>query len=747
MTGAKRKFIILVTFLVLSGFLCLLFPLVESESLHQKEYSPSQFSLETFNKNMNVTTFASPDGSKDTLSHFLTHAQESIYVEIYGIDNPYILDILHEIHTSNPTIDMKFLLGYNSLDYYSSNDYVANNLTLLGYPVKWTSDSEFTYAHQKFVIIDNKTTIVHSGNWAKTSFPEDGMDANREWSIAMTDTDVTDYYRSVFDYDWGNGVDYNAGTDGTGTAPSYIETSSTYPRPFASPGHFSGPMNVTPIVGPDTGIQGILYCINAAQVTLDIQIPYFTNYLDGGSVDTIVNAIIAAKERGVTVRVISEEDYDYLEIASLFKNNSIPIVWQDTRWCAANHNKGIIVDGRIVLISSINFGDNSIENNREVGVIIEHEGVAQWYLEVFDYDWGMADFSNIGDVNVYWDPNIPNSSTLINVTVFGHELYDSGITGVYLSVKIDDGIWTNYSIIANDYESAEGDPENYFYVLPAQADTTNITVKAYVFVGGSGYVSDPIVIRVRDSIPAVLPPTTFTTPTIIILPPPIDLVEIISNLIPIAFGGVLVVIAGYAAQATVNKAKTFRELFGGYQPLLTTEQLSVRSDFLEPTISKVELSLQGQLSFLGIGIASALSIYVGECIRRKQDDYRNKIMERRISEIDFINQIHQKLGFVAEYLAKYDWADVAKKFGDFKEGMSANEVYQKINSLDTTLCDTIWKNLRIIELPDTKESPPAIKSLREDVEEKFKPKSYNIELQLYDENPDKFEESKEHLKK
>ena len=79
--------------------------------------------------------------------------------------------------------------------------------------------------------------------------------------------------------------------------------------------------------------------------------------------------------------------------------------------------------------------------------------------------------------------------------------------------------------------------------------------------------------------------------------------------------------------------------------------------------------------------------------------------------------------------------------------MSANEVYQKINSLDTTLCDTIWKNLRIIELPDTKESPPAIKSLREDVEEKFKPKSYNIELQLDDENPDKFEESKEQLKK
>ncbi|MFW9850274.1 MAG: phosphatidylserine/phosphatidylglycerophosphate/cardiolipin synthase family protein, partial [Candidatus Thorarchaeota archaeon] len=420
---------------------------------------------QTFEKNMNVTTFVSPDGSTDELWHFLNSATDSIYVEIYGINNPNILDLIHQLHDTKPSLEMKFLLGEGSLGYTSQNDYVANNLTELGYEVKWTSDVDFTYAHQKFIIIDNDTTIVHSGNWAKTSFPESDGKANREWSIAMTDTDVTAYYRSVFDGDWNNGTFYDAGTDGTGTALTYTYSTSTYPRPFATPGIFSGSMKVTPIFSHDTSLEGILYCINAAQATLDIQIPYFTNVGDAGAVDQILSAILAAKERGVTVRVISEEAYDWELVEAMFLEHDIPIVWQDTRWFTANHNKGIIVDGRIVLVSSINYSDGSITENREAGVIIEHEGIAQWYQDVYDYDWGIAGGDSLDDVNVYWEPNIPTSSSTINVTVYGHELYND-IDEVELDVKIDDGTWSNNTITANVYDSAEEDPENYFYVIP-----------------------------------------------------------------------------------------------------------------------------------------------------------------------------------------------------------------------------------------------------------------------------------------
>ncbi len=466
----------------------------------QTSFTPADFAWETFSRDMNVTTFVSPDGSRDEIWHLLQSAQDSIYVEIYGINNPYILDLIHELHDSKPMLEMKFLLGWNSLGYYSPNDYVANNLTELGYPVRWTNDTEFTYAHQKFFIIDNITTVVHSGNWAKTSFPEDGKKANREWSIAMTDLVITEYYRSVFDYDWGNGIDYDPVIHGTGEPLVYTEASSTYHRPFNESGHFSGTMNVTPIVSPETSLQGILYCIDSAKVTLDIQIPYFTSYGDAGAVDDVVDAIIAAKERGVTVRVITEEGQkDNDAVAADLMAYDIPVIWQDERWFTAQHNKGIIVDGRMVLISRINYSDGSITANREAGVIILHEGIAQWYQEIYDFDWGLGDCDVMEEVNLYWEPNIPKDDAIINVTVYTQKLY-SDVTEVKLGVRIAEGGWINHTITANVFPSAEGQYENYYHEIAAQPNFTNISVQAFVEALGVWHTGVEMQIRVLNEI-------------------------------------------------------------------------------------------------------------------------------------------------------------------------------------------------------------------------------------------------------
>ncbi len=51
------------------------------------------------------------------------------------------------------------------------------------------------------------------------------------------------------------------------------------------------------------------------------------------------------------------------------------------------HNKGMIVDGGYVLISSINWNYNSPNNNREAGLIIQSIEAAEYYTAVFAYDW------------------------------------------------------------------------------------------------------------------------------------------------------------------------------------------------------------------------------------------------------------------------------------------------------------------------------------------------------------------------
>ncbi len=51
------------------------------------------------------------------------------------------------------------------------------------------------------------------------------------------------------------------------------------------------------------------------------------------------------------------------------------------------HNKGVVVDDKRVLVSSINWSYNSPANNREVGVIIDHPQIASYFADIFTFDW------------------------------------------------------------------------------------------------------------------------------------------------------------------------------------------------------------------------------------------------------------------------------------------------------------------------------------------------------------------------
>ena len=513
-----------------------------------ERFEPAAFTLQTFSRNMNVTTFVGPDYSNETLTHFLRSATESIYVEIYQFTSPGILGLIHEIYNDNPSMDIRVMISERVVSLGDYNTYTMWNLTQLGIPVRWTSDT-FTFSHQKFVIIDNDTTIVQAGNWARPSFPlnewepgssggfiEKNYEGNREFNIAMTDEVVTQYYRDVFDYDWSIGSDYNEGVDGTGTILDWGALNKAYyPRVFDYAGEFSGQMNVTPFVSPDTSLEAMLWVINSAQATLDIQIPYVSNSSD--VVDEVLDAIVAAKHRGVTVRIIMEDGRnDNEDVALAFAEENIPVIWMDGRFFSAIHNKAFIADGRIILLSSINWSEESISENREAGVVIEHDGVAGWYQEVFDYDWGIADYDAPDYVNVGWTPNIPTSSSQINVSVLAHEYGDiDDIDEVKLGVKINDGVWTNYTITDNFYLSHERLNQSFYHIIAPQSDGTNITVKAYVYSLSEWSSGLEMVIPVRDSIGSIITTTTTTTTT-----PP----DALAELIPFIAMAIVAIIAG-----------------------------------------------------------------------------------------------------------------------------------------------------------------------------------------------------------
>ena len=61
----------------------------------------------------------------------------------------------------------------------------------------------------------------------------------------------------------------------------------------------------------------------------------------------------------------------------------------DSLGLAKVHNKGLVVDGKKVLITSLNWNAHSIYN-REAGVIIDNSAIASFYDQVFLYDWNAS---------------------------------------------------------------------------------------------------------------------------------------------------------------------------------------------------------------------------------------------------------------------------------------------------------------------------------------------------------------------
>ncbi len=165
------------------------------------------------------------------------------------------------------------------------------------------------------------------------------------------------------------------------------------------PGFFTG-ATVFPVIAPDTSSQ-IIGMINSADKSIEIEQAYITNDTTS-RLNPYLSAAINASRRGVQVRVLldsywynieDEKDNDEMVeiINRIGKSENIPLEARCADLALIDvdkiHNKGVIVDNQRVLVSSINWNSVSPNFNREAGVIIDHPGVARYFLEVFEDDW------------------------------------------------------------------------------------------------------------------------------------------------------------------------------------------------------------------------------------------------------------------------------------------------------------------------------------------------------------------------
>ena len=353
-------------------------------------------------RNVSVTTFVSPDSSSDIFSYAVNRAEDEVLLNVYEFSSPLMADTL--ISAQARDVDIKIVVEGGPVGGIGpEGKEVIRRLTDKGIPVSMMvsrkgEPAPYRYNHAKYAVFDRRAILLTSENFKYSGFPPPGMTGNRGWGVYLEDPGLAEYFSTIYmtDYSGKSITSYNGSAGNPEFAP-LEKHKLEFP-----PGYFAG-ATVQPVIAPDTSSQ-INEMINSADRSIEIEQAYITNETPT-SLNPYLSAAINASRRGVHVRVLldsywynTEEEKDNDEMVALINHigasESIPLEARCADLASNEidkiHNKGVIVDDQYVLVSSINWNSNSPNFNREAGVIIDHPGVARYFLDVFEDDWNPA---------------------------------------------------------------------------------------------------------------------------------------------------------------------------------------------------------------------------------------------------------------------------------------------------------------------------------------------------------------------
>ncbi len=363
----------------------------------QSRFSPAVF------EDVAVTAFAAPDCAYEAFSETIASAEYEILANVYEFTSPAMAEDL--IRASERGVAVTVLLEGGPVGGISTEERaIAGALNRSGIPVLMMTTTDaaharYRYNHAKYLVIDGNTVFVGSENYKPGGYPAPGLQGNRGWGVCLRDPGLAAYFREVFLFDIeGGDIVPLKGT------PAEVRTpwAPVYTVEF-SPCHATG-ARVTPVLSPDTS-HLITRMIEEATESIAIEQAYIKNQTKY-ELNPFLAAAINASRSGVSVQVLLdsfwfniEGDADNDEMVDLINRiataEGLPLEARladlEGNNLAKIHNKGVIIDGRTALVSSINWNANSPGFNREAGVIIEHPDIAAYYMRVFLDDWDAAD--------------------------------------------------------------------------------------------------------------------------------------------------------------------------------------------------------------------------------------------------------------------------------------------------------------------------------------------------------------------
>lgn len=344
--------------------------------------------FEPVDDSASITAFALPDATWVPIE-LLEGARERLLVGGYTFAETRVVDALIEAHTAGVEVAVH-VEGRPVGGISEAMGNALDRLVHVGVPVSVHRGpyARWGYHHPKYAVVDDRV-LVMTENWHADGV---GGGANRGWGVVVDSPVLADALAAVFDAerDWFDADPWVQAREGVDRHPDDV-TGGTYPPAFDP--ETVGDASVTMIVAPDNAEVVLTGLIANATESVDI-----VQVRVSDADFPLMRAAFEAAERGVRVRLLlsgawyverenralADELHRLAEVEGL--DLEVRLVDATTSFERV-HAKGVIIDERTVVVSSINWNNHSLRANREVGVIIDDPAVGAYFTAVFEADW------------------------------------------------------------------------------------------------------------------------------------------------------------------------------------------------------------------------------------------------------------------------------------------------------------------------------------------------------------------------
>jgi phosphatidylserine/phosphatidylglycerophosphate/cardiolipin synthase-like enzyme len=286
-----------------------------------------------------VTIVVEPGDNGDMLVAAITGAATSIHMTMYQLTSTRVINALKSRKAAGK--EVKVLLNKTFPGGMGSNASVYSELMAAGVEVRY-APANFQYTHEKALVIDNTTAFIMTMNASDSAFS-----GNREFVAIDTDSADVAETEAVFQADWA----------GTAITPS-------------------GKL----LVAPDNAEAQLVALVDGATKTVDLEGEVL-------SADSILQALGRAQKRGCAVRIVLSDQTPTsagaLAITQL-KQVGIPVRSLSNPYI---HSKAIVTDGSLAYVGSENFTQNSLQNNRELGLVVGKQSEVDKVAGAIDADF------------------------------------------------------------------------------------------------------------------------------------------------------------------------------------------------------------------------------------------------------------------------------------------------------------------------------------------------------------------------